>query len=331
VSLIIVTLAGSFGYYLISDGRWDFIDCLYMTLITISTVGYREAVDIQSVPSAKIYTMVLIVAGMAAWLFFLTSLTAFLVEGEILQVFRRKRMTNKLNRIKNHMVVCGAGQTGYHSIVELVQMGEKVVAIDKDQARLERLDDIDVFTILGDATDEKLLIQAGVKKARGLIATLSDDAANLFVTISARELNPNIRIIARAVDPNTMEKLEKVGANSAVSPNRIGGLRMASELLRPTVITFLDHMVRTPGSSLRMEEVPITDDSPFKNHSLKDSNIRELANLLVVAVKDPASDRFVYNPGPDYVLRVGEVLVVLGRVEDAKKLKKLSGQETRDS
>jgi len=320
-TVIIVLVVGTAGYYLVGDGQWSLDDCLYMTLITYSTVGFSEAIDITSNPAARNFTMGLIVASMASWAYFFISATAFLVEGELGKILWRNKMIKRIDGMSDHLIVCGAGQTGFHAISEMKTVGEHVVAIEHDEARLKKLEALDVPYVEGDATDDDVLLSAGLKRARGLVASLSDDMSNLFVTITARQQNPSMRIVSRAVLTKSVDKLEQAGADAVVVANRIGGMRMASEMIRPMVVSFIDEMLRSPGSALRLDEVAVTSDSPFVGSALRESDIRSKADVLVVAVRRPETGEFLYNPRPDHVLKAGEILVVLGRVEDVRKLR----------
>ena len=219
-------------------------------------------------------------------------------------------------KLEGHVVVCGAGSTGRHVVREMAATNTPVVAIDSDAPRLEsliaELTPAQVYAIPGDATDDELLEQAGVRRAKGVVAALPDDKDNLFIVVSARDMNPGVRIVARCHDLRVADKLRKAGANAMVSPNTIGGMRMASEMLRPNVVEFLDQMLRDRERNLRVEEVVVPEGSALTGKTLRDARLRDHTEALVLALRDSASRMFTYNPGPDARIPAGSILVVLG-------------------
>jgi voltage-gated potassium channel len=246
-----------------------------------------------------------------------------IVEGVIGQAWRRRSMQKRIESISDHYVVCGVGSTGKHVIEELVATGKRFVAIDRDPDHLARTNtevgDGEMLYVCGNATEDHTLIQAGVARASGVIAALTDDRDNLYVTLSARTLNSRARIVSKVIEPEAVPKMIRAGANATVSPNTIGGRRLAAEMLRPEVVEFLDQMMRDRKVPFRFEEVPVPEESSAVGKTLGELGIRKLANVLVVAVRD-RDRKFVYNPGPDHVLAGGTVLVVLGDSREAAKL-----------
>ena len=321
-----LVLAGSAGYFALGHGRWGFEECVYMTVITLSTVGFGELNHMADVPGARVLTLGLIISGIGALAYVQGNLTALLVEGAIGQAFRRNRMRKKIEALSKHVVVAGAGSTGKHVLEELVLTQTPFVVIDRNLEHLEKLShDLTSGRMLfvhGDATDDHVLVEAGVKKARGVVAALTHDKDNLFVTLSARSLNAQARIVAKITENEAGPKMLKAGATSVVNPTMIGGLRMASELIRPEVNEFLDQMVRDKDKNLRLEEIVIPGHSSFVGLALKDTPIRAKTRLLVVAMRSP--DRsFVYNPDPTLVIEAGTTLIVMGETESILKLRKL--------
>ena len=233
-----------------------------------------------------------------------------------------------LSELSDHIIVCGVGTTGIHVVEELIATGHKLCAVDVSAEHLERVQSLSTTllpTVLGDATEDGVLEQAGIRRARGLVAALTDDKANLFIVVSARELNPRLKIIAKGVDLKAAEKLRKAGANSVVNPAYIGGVRMVSEMIRPQVVEFLDLMLRDKDKNLRIEEVVVPKGSPFVGKPIFEAQIRQHTNLLVVAVREPsqsgATGNFVYNPGPELLIADGMTLVVLGETEGVHRLR----------
>jgi len=326
--IVLLTLVGcgSTGYWILGHGRWKFAECVYMTVITLSTVGFGELSQMHEVPGARPLTIGLIVSGVGALAYVQGNLTALLVEGVIGQVLRRNRMRNAIAKLSRHVVVAGAGSTGKHVIEELVATGTPFVVIDRDLPHLERLsEDLHggrMLFVHGDATDDHTLVAAGIERARGVVAALTHDKDNLFVTLSARYLNAHARIISKIVEDHAGAKMIKAGASSVVNPAMIGGRRMASELVRPEVNEFLDQMLRDKTKNLRIEECAVPERSSYVGMSLKDSPIRRETKLLVIAVRDKERT-FVYNPDPDFVLDGGTTLIVMGDTESVMKLRKI--------
>ena len=326
--VLCVILLGSVGYWWIGLGvrDWAFFDCVYMTVISVMTVGYGETLTgMETVPGARGFTIAVIVVGFASGGFLLSTLTALIVEGDLARSRRKKKMRKLIEGLKGHVIVCGAGSTGRHVVEEMIATETPFVAIDVDEERLREICDAYPQTvvpyIVGDATAEHILHEAGIARARGLVAALRDDKDNLFVVISARASNPAARIVARSGDRRVFDLMRKAGANAAVSPNLIGGLRLASEMIRPNVVEFLDEMLRDRELNLRIEEVEIPVGSPFAGKTLRDSRIRDVTDALVLAIRDKGRGGFQYNPGPEARLEGGLTLVLLGRAASVKKLR----------
>jgi voltage-gated potassium channel len=323
--MLIAYSAGTVGYFLLGGGRWSLGDCAYMTVISLTTVGYGEILEnLARVPYARLFTSVLLIAGAGAAVYFVSVLTTFLVEGEFLQIRRRSKMRKKIEKLSNHIIVCGIGGTGRHVISELVATHWPFVAIDPDGEKLARLMesyDNKLAIIEGDATDDNVLIEAGILRAFGVVASLPDDKGNLYIVVTARGLNPNLRIVAKAMDALAVGKLRVAGADSVVSVNNIGGLRMASEMIRPNVVTFLDKMMRDKDKQLRFEELTVPPGSPLVGKRLADSKLRAERNLLIVAARDPSTGAYTYSPGPDFVLLSEMTLILIGETEAVQRLR----------
>jgi voltage-gated potassium channel len=330
-ALIVLSAAGSTGYFVLGHGRWGYWDCIYMAVVTISTVGFAELPRMGEVPGARAVTVSIIIAGIGVLAYFQANLTALLVEGAIGQALRRNRMRKNIIAMRGHVVVAGAGATGKHVIEELITTQTPFVVIERNREHAEHLSEElmegKMLVVQGDATEDHVLLEAGVDRARGVVAALTHDKDNLFVTLSARSLNSAARIVAKVVEDEAAPKMLRAGASAVVNPTMIGGRRMASELIRPEVTEFLDIMLRDKDKNLRLEEVTIDDTSSFVGMPLKDTPIRRETKLLVVAVR--SEDRtFIYNPDPDLVLARGTTLIVMGETDSIVKLRKLAA-ETR--
>ncbi len=325
-------MGGSSGYYVLGEGRWSVEDVVYFTIITLSTVGFGETLPgMSDVRYARLLTVGLIVFGSGTLLYFISSLTAWIIEGDLQSALRRSRMQKRIDALSGHLVVCGVGSTGVHVIDELLKTGHTFVAVDRDLERLTALADKhgpQFLYVHGDATHDETLVQAGIARAAGIIAALTDDKENLFITLTAFQLQREraqrgeFRIVAKAVDATTRPKLLAAGAHRVVSPSEIGGMRMVSEMIRPAVVEFLDLMLRDPKKNLRIEEVDIPQGSPLERLRLRDTAIRSAARVLVIAVRYPGTpSRYEYNPGPDLVIEAGMTLIVLAESAEMNKLR----------
>jgi voltage-gated potassium channel len=315
-ALAAVLLSGVTGYSIIEG--WSLFDSLYMTVITIASVGYGEVHPLTC--AGRIFTIFLILSGSATLIYGLSILTAFIVEGDLTDILRRRKMTRAIAALEKHFIVCGMSSTGRYVIDELKKAGRSFVVIDRDPERTRQLCDEGVLNIEGDATNDAVLQAANIGTAAGLLTTLHADSDNLFVVVTARGLNPSLKIIAKAINEESERKLRQVGADSVVMPNFIGGLRMASEMIRPSVVNFLDTMLRSHDKTLRVEEIRIPYDSPLHGKSLADSAILDMEGVTVVAVSDGKSP-YSFNPSRERCLSGGDVVIVMGVVENIMQLK----------
>ena len=326
MAMLLVVLGGATGYWWIGDGHWAWLDCLYMTVITVTTVGYGETLPgMDTTPYARGFTMLLLVFGTGVLVYFASMITAFVVEGDLRNVLSAQRMRKRTRAMKDHFVVCGAGSTGRHMINELLVTGHRVVAIDMNEGELREIaaanPKAEFSYVVGDATDDEILAQVNLPAAKGLGAALSSDKDNLYLVVATRQLSPSARIIARCAEMTHVDKLKRAGADAVVSPNFIGGMRMVSELLRPSVVKFLDEMLRDKNAPMRIEEVQIAAGSPLAGVSLRDADIRGKHGLNVLAVRADAAAAWEYNPAPDRALAVGTTVVVLGSSAQVRDLK----------
>jgi voltage-gated potassium channel len=319
-------LIGTLGYTAIEGSSWQ--DALYMTVITLTAVGYDEVFPLSQMGRA--FTSFILfggITGLGLWFAFLTS---SIVELDLTDVLRRRRTLKEIKKMKNHVIVCGAGRTGGQVVEELLMAGESFVVVERDVEKVQELQKLlpDLLVIEGDATIDHFLEEAMIAEARGLITCLSADTDNLFVCLTARDLRPDLEIVARAYEEETVPKLYRAGANHVVSPNASGAIRMASFMLRPFVVSFLDVATRSPDLTLRMEQEVVSPTSPLAGKTLMDARIPQNTGLIVIALrkKNPEGSEedytYVFNPQADTRLGPGDVMIVLGKTEQIEGLRK---------
>jgi len=328
VVLVGVVIIGAAGYWYLawlqSPGYWSFYDCVYFTAITVATVGFGETLDLDTIPGSRTWTMALMVFGISGNLYAISSITSFFVESDFGNVRRYRRLRKLMDHIHGHYIVCGVGSTGIHVVNELRAMGEKLVCIDQRTTVLEELEREGVLTLHGDATDDEVLHKAGIARARGIVTAMDDDKTNMFVVVTARQTNPNLRIVTKAVFPSAVAKLRRAGADAVVSPAFIGGMRLASEMLRPAVVRFLDEMLRDKEANLRIEEAEIGPGGELVGKKLRDAGIRDRCGALIIAVRS-AEGRTDYVPSGDLVLDPGVTVIAIGGPEDIRRLRRALG------
>jgi voltage-gated potassium channel len=301
--LLVVVAVGMLGYMLVEG--WSAFDALYMTVITVATIGFGEVHPLST--AGRAFTIVLIVVGVGGVAYAFSTLTALWVEGSVSDVWERTRMEQQIGSLKHHVIVCGGGQTGRHITEELQKAEMPFVVIEVDEGRCQALRKRNILTVMGDATDVDILRHAGVEKAFGLAACMPADKDNLFALLTARELNPSMRIVTRLISDDANARLRKVGADAVVSTARIGALRIASEMLRPHVVSVLDAMLREP-SPIRVQEVRVGCGAAGK--TLCHLKMQERVGSIVFAMREAGTRRHVFNPSPDRVLVEDDVLIL---------------------
>ena len=299
------------------------MDCIYMTVVSLTTVGYGEVIEVTGNIPAQIFTMILITFGMGIILYGISTFTAFIIEGELTGILRKKRMLKEIQKLSNHIILCGGGEIGRPVLIELAKNKEPVVLVEQEKENIDRCNAIEnLLYIQGDATDDENLVAAGIEKASGIISALPADNDNLYITMTARMLNKKIRIVSRMIDKKLEPKLYMAGADRVVSPNTIGALRMASEMIRPTVVDFLDSMLRSSRGNLRIHQITVSENSGVAGKNLKESGIKDKYDLLVLGAKQQTED-IQFNPPPSETLDVGMTLIVMGDVENIAQAKKV--------
>jgi voltage-gated potassium channel len=326
--LMTVLLGGGAALWWMGDHHYSYGETVYFALVTAASVGFAELPDMEHKQGMRLVTGILILAGVGTIAFFQSTLTALLVEGVLGKTLRRARMDKKIKALKKHLVVAGCGRTGKYIVEELAAIGRDFVVIDRDEAMLEELNEQlggRLLYVVGDATEDHTLLEAGVERAYGIMAALTDDRDNLFIVISTRSLNPQARIVAKVIGVENESKMRRAGADQTVSPHRIGGFRMVSELVRPKATEFLDRMLRVT-KDLRFEEVELPSGSIYEGKTLREVPIRKHTRLLVVALHE-AGDSYIYNPPPDHPLLAGTQLIVMGEPDSVQKLSEMLAEK----
>ncbi len=331
ISLILfaaVYLVGVAGFKLFGGPEVSLLDCVYMTAITISTIGYGEVVDLSAHPAGRVFNILFIILSLGTIAFAVSSITAFIVEGELKNLLGRRRMEKDIARLKDHYIVCGSDETAGTVIRELLLTQREFVVVDPAKERIEKLGTLGSFLyILGDPAEDAVLQKAGVDRARGILLSLPTDEANLFVTLTARSLNPKARIIAKGIDLKSHDKMKRAGADSVVSPSFIGGMRMVSDMVRPAVVTFLDKMLYDKEHVMRVEEVAVGKGSPLVGKTIRESAVRERTKALLVAVRKAETKDYEFNPSSDRVVQENDVFIFIGSPEMLKVLGNLTSGE----
>lgn len=317
VLLGVVLGVGTAGYMLVEG--WGAFDALYMTVITVGTIGYGETHPLS--PAGRVFTIFLILMGLGTTAYAFSQLTAFIVEGDLSAAFRRNKMLKRISELENHFIVCGLGNTGRVVLEELVKTQRPLVIVEKDPEKAAELEARGLLVVGGDASHDDVLEKAGIAKARGVFCVLGHDNENLLLTLAARGLNASVRIVAELHDGRFRERLTRCGADAVVDSPHIGGLRLASEMVRPITVGFLDSMIRDRSYTYRFEEVLLAGSSRLAGRAVSQLPHEGGRLPAVVAVREKASGRYAINPDPGHTLAEGDVLVVLGSTEEIARLK----------
>jgi voltage-gated potassium channel len=318
-SLAALLVLGSLGYVVIEG--WSFFDGLFMTVTTLTTVGYGE-VHPQSM-AGRAYTMVLILTGVGVMLYIIGALARVVVEGEIQEALGKRKVRRKVHKIKDHYIICGFGRLGGIIARQLSHARIPLVVIENNPELIPVLESQGYPFVAGDATREEVLLEAGIERAKGLVAVVHSDAGNVYITLTARSLNPKLYIVARGEDPASHQKLLRAGADKVESPYEMGGRKMAQTILRPTVVTFMD-LAMQDGVEWSMEEIAVSERSPLAGVPLIDTGIRKDLDLIAVAVKR-ADGTLLFNPTPHTTLQGGDTLIAVGMRHNLEKLEDMMG------
>jgi len=311
------------GYRFLGGPSVSLLQALYMAVITLAGVGYTEVVDTSHNPLLRLFNIVVVLVGVAITVYVFSVVAAFLVEIETTKPFWRRRMQKHIQETKNHYIVCGLGDTGRHAVGELRKTGTPHVVIELEEEHVKRMRELypdsfgDLLYIVGDATEEEILEKAGIERAKGIISALPHDKDNLVITVIVRQRFPKLRIVARSADEKFSERMLRAGADTTVSPSHIGGLRMASEVIRPHVVGFLDLMLKEQSQTLRVEQIEVSGP-PWAGLSLDRLGLHANFNLLVLAVKSAGVKLWVNPPG-SLTVQAGSAIIVMGDMKDIQR------------
>jgi len=324
VMFFVVLLVGVVGFKTLGGKEWSLLEALYMTVITLSTVGYEEVSDLSSNPAGMLFAVVFIMLCLGTIAFAVSSITSFVIEGELKDILGRKRMEKKVSKLKNHYIVCGVDETAQTVVDELILTKKDFVVVDPAKENIDKFDESgEILHVQGDPAEDEVLISAGIERAKGVLLSLPTDEVNLFVTITARSLSPDVRIVTKGIDPKSHKKIRKAGANAVISPTFIGGMRMVSEMIRPAVVSFLDIMLRERERVLRFEEILVKTGSPMVGRNLGDVRFCEKARALLVALRHRGKDDYEFNPPADTEIQENDVLIFIASPDMMEELEKL--------
>lgn len=317
LSLIIFSI-GTVGYMLIEG--WSLVDSIFMTIITITTVGFGEVHQMSRF--GRIFTIGLVFSGVGFFMYVASSMVQFMVEGRIREIMGRRTLNRKIEHLKNHYIVCGYGRIGRVLCKQfMAHPALKMVILEKDENLIDQMESDGILYICGDSSEEEILLKAGIKNAKVLIAALATDIDNVFLTLTARQLNPHIFIVARSSSKAAKSKLLAAGANRVESPYDIGAISMAQRVLRPSVTSFLDLVFTYNRKDIQMEEIPVSPSSSLVNIMLKDSGIRQKFNLIIIAIKKPNGE-MMFNPSFETVIQSGDTVIAMGKGDNLVEFEK---------
>jgi voltage-gated potassium channel len=317
--IAIIVITGTLGFMIIEHFR--FLDALYMTVITVTTIGYKEVEPLSDV--GKIFDIILIIVSFSTFTYALARLTQYLASGELGAYFKNRKLMQAIAQLNNHVIICGFGRNGQQAALTLKTHKEQFVVIENNMNNIKQWlhEDSSLIYVHGDATDDDLLIKAGIERAKAMIITLPEDADNVFIVLSARSLNPAIQIISRASQHGSAQKLNKAGANSVIMPDKIGGAHMATLVSKPDVVEFIDYLSSEEGESINIESVEYSRLPPeIKDKSLRIVMDWKKTGVNCIGVKT-SEGKFIINPPEDILITKGMKIIVLGTKQQIESMK----------
>jgi voltage-gated potassium channel len=315
IFILLLFIGGTAGYSTIEG--WSLFDSFYMTIITLSTTGFKEFKPLSGI--GRFFTIILIIFGISFLFYALGKINIALFEE---QIFRKGKMQKEIDKLKNHYIICGYGRMGEKIASELFSRKKSFIIIEKDNDHVKNIKDRKFLVIQGDATEDDVLISAGINSAQGMVAVLSNDVANVFATLTARGLNSKLKIITRADEDSSRQKLIKAGADRVVLPYEIGGFRITQALLKPTVVDYMDELFSLTDLGLQIDEIKISEKSKLIGKTLADSGIRGKLNVIILSIYRKNGD-LIYNPTSDSKINNGDTLVVIGEISELKTLEEI--------
>lgn len=318
----LLLIIGTVGYMILLDV--DIVDALYMTVITVSTVGFGEVGTTSN--SSEIFSVIMIFLGVGIVGYAFTTLVAMFVEGKVSDLWKGSKMDRKISGLNDHYIICGSGELAEVIIKKFIDENLDFVVITDKREDLDDYSHHNILVVEGQSTEESVLLHAGIEKAKGLVATMETEVDNIVTVLTARNLNNKIYIISNAITKSGNEKLLKVGANKTLSAIEISGNRMASLMIKPNIISFLDVVTRVGDVELDLEEVIVKKGSYLENKTLIEAEIPRKTGLTVLAIKKIEDEKMLFNPPIDYTFKIGDVLIILGREEQVDKLRNLGDE-----
>jgi voltage-gated potassium channel len=312
--LLTIFIVGTIGFHFIEE--WNFVDSFYVTITTLSTVGYGDFVP--RTTEGKFFAVFIIIFGVGTMLYSFGLISEEVIEGRLRKLLGRGKLEKMIEKMSNHYIICGCGRIGFLICRELAAEKVPCVVIDNNPDVIQKVQDEGFIYCKGDATQDKTLIEAGIKRAKGIVCVLPSDAENLYVILTAKELNQNIYIMSRSEEEESEHRLIRAGADRVMSPYTLGGVRMAMAILRPAMLDFIEITTRRQSLELRMEEISVCKGSPIIGMSLEESGIRQHYGLIIVAVKKD-SGKMIFNPLADYLIAESDRLIAMGEDENVKR------------
>jgi voltage-gated potassium channel len=314
--LVLILFTGTFGYIYYEE--WSAFEAFYMTVVTISTVGFGEVHPLSE--AGRLFTSFLIISGTGVLAYTLGSLVQFMIEGKFREIIGIKKMAQQIEKLDSHYIVCGYGRIGEFICKEFSANRLPFVIVEQNQEVCDRLSENGYLYVQGDATIDASLEEAGILKARGIITAVTSDTDNVYITLTARGLNPNLYILARSGEERTEKKLLRAGASKVISPYTIGASRMAQAVLRPSVVDFIDIATGYHHLELQIEEIKVGESSSLAGKTLQDSSIRSTHNIIIVAMRKKGASDMTFNPAANTSIEGGDTLIILGEPEAIKRL-----------